>query len=234
MTVALLKLKSCSSDGQRPPLQKKPCGKLLTNDGAPHESCLMSVRGIFLGVLTLVSAVSLKSASADQTFQIDSAHSRIGFKVHQAFATVNGHFRQFGGTIELDRQHPERSSVTATIQVKSIDTGIIKRDAHLSGPEFFNAPKFPEITFKSRSVKQTGPDAGDILGDFTMHGVTKPITLHVKLLTQSGEKTTRWQVMTGPLSRREFGAQFSKTLEGISMISDKVAVDIEIVAVAAR
>ena len=116
--------------------------------------------------------------------------------------------------------------------MKSIDTGIAKRDAHLRSEEFFNAEKFSEITFKSRSVKRTGPDAGDILGDFTMHGVTRPITLHVKLLKEEQGKTTRWQVTTAPLSRREFGVQFGQTLEGVSMISDKVAVDVEIVATA--
>ncbi len=192
------------------------------------------MNGIRILSLILACVAPIATTSASDTFQIDPTHSRIGFKVHQAVTTVTGRFKQFGGTIEVDREHPEKSSVTATIQVKSIDTGIAKRDAHLSGPEFFNAPKFPEITFKSRSVKQTGPDAGDILGDFTMHGVTRPITLHVKLLTKNGEQTTRWQVTTEPLSRREFGTQFGKTLEGVSMISDKVGVDIEIVASAAH
>ena len=82
----------------------------------------------------------------------------------QAFTTVTGRLKEFSGTVQVDREHPEKSSVTATIQVKSIDTGNAKRDAHLCSEEFFNAAKFPEITFKSRSVKQTGPDAGDILG----------------------------------------------------------------------
>jgi polyisoprenoid-binding protein YceI len=175
----------------------------------------------------------LHGAIAADTYKIDSAHSRIGFKVKQAFTTVTGHFKQFDGTVQVDREHPEKSSVTATIQVKSIDTGIAKRDAHLCSEEFFNAAKFPEITFKSRSVKQTGPDAGDIYGDFTMHGVARQITLHVKLLNKD-DKSTRWQATTGPLSRREFGTQFSKGLEGISMISDKVVVDLEIVATASH
>jgi polyisoprenoid-binding protein YceI len=190
----------------------------------------MNTIRILFWTLALSCIAPIKAASANETFKIDPAHSRIGFKVHQAIATVAGRFKQFSGTIELDREHPEKSFVAATIQVKSIDTGIAKRDAHLCSPEFFNAAKFPEIRFKSRSVKQTGPDAGDIVGDFTMHGVTKPRTLHVKLLTKSGEQTTRWQVATEPLSRREFGLQFGKTLEGVSMISDKVAVDLEIVA----
>jgi polyisoprenoid-binding protein YceI len=185
-----------------------------------------------LASVALLCASSLPTLQAADKFQIDSSHSRIGFKVKQAFATVTGRFKHFDGTIQVDRQHPEKSSVTATIQVKSIDTGIAKRDVHLCSEEFFSAAKFPDMTFKSRSVKQTGPDAGDILGDFTMHGVTKPITLHVKLVSKDGDKTARWQVMTEPLSRRDFGTQFSKTLEGVSMISDKVALDIEIVAVA--
>jgi polyisoprenoid-binding protein YceI len=175
----------------------------------------------------------LSTVQAADTYKIDPAHSRIGFKVKQAFATVTGRFKQFGGTVQVDREHPEKSSVTATIQVKSIDTGIARRDTHLGSEEFFNAQKFPEITFRSRSVKQTGPDAGDIFGDFTMHGVMKPITLHVKLLHKD-EKSTRWEVTTAPLSRREFGTQFSSGLEGISMISDKVVVDIEIVATTER
>jgi polyisoprenoid-binding protein YceI len=194
----------------------------------------MNREKVSLVVVTLMLVITAGKASANETFKIDPSHSRIGFKVHQTIATVTGRFKQFGGTIELDREHPEKSSVAATIQVKSIDTGIAKRDAHLCSPEFFNAAKFPEITFKSRSVKQTGPDAGDIVGDFIMHGVTMPRTLHVKLLTKDGKQTTRWQVMTEPLSRREFGLQFSKTLEGVSMISDKVAINIEIVAMAMR
>jgi polyisoprenoid-binding protein YceI len=183
-----------------------------------------------LAFCALLFVVSVQCADANEIFKIDPAHSRIGFKEHQAIATVTGRFKQFGGTIELDREHPEKSSVTATIQVKSIDTGIAKRDAHLCSAEFFNVAKFQEITFKSRSVKQIGPDAGDIAGDFTMHGITKPITLHVKLLTKKGEEATRWQVTTQPLNRREFGLQFSKTLESVSMIGNEVAINLEIEA----
>jgi polyisoprenoid-binding protein YceI len=189
---------------------------------------------ILFAIWVLIVLTPATASSASDNYKIDPAHSRIGFKVKQAFATVTGRFKQFSGTILVDRQHPEKSSVTATIQVKSIDTGIAKRDAHLRSPEFFSASKFPEITFKSRSVKETAPDEGDILGDFTMHGVTKPVTLHVKLLSASRDKSARWQVTTAPLHRRDFGTQFSRTLEAVSMISDKVEVDIEIVATEAR
>src|SRR4051812_47927966 len=110
----------------------------------------MNVRGTLL--LFVILAIARQSVSAAEQFQIDSSHSRIGFKVKQAFATVTGRFKQFDGTIQVDRQHPDKSSVTATIRVKSIDTGIAKRDVHLCSEEFFNAAKFPDITFKSRSV----------------------------------------------------------------------------------
>jgi len=112
---------------------------------------------------------------------------------------------------------------------------IVKRDNHLRSPEFFAVEKYPEITFKSRSVKQTGPQAGDILGDLTMHGVTKPITLHVKLLTSPNEtKQTRWSVTTDPLKRRDFNLMFAQAAESVSGISQTVSINIEIEATKAQ
>lgn len=175
-------------------------------------------------------------ATATEIFKIDSAQSKIDFQVHQFFGTVSGRFSQCSGTIELDREHPEKSSVNAAIQLKSIDTGITKRDAHLLSAEFFNAGKFPAITFRSRRVKKTGADSGEIAGDFTMHGVTRLITLHVKLLSQvdSSDRMTRWEVTTASLSRRAFGLRWSNTVEGISMIGDEVAINLEIRAAKVR
>ncbi|PYI57751.1 MAG: hypothetical protein DMC59_10125, partial [Verrucomicrobia bacterium] len=132
---------------------------------------------------------------------------------------MRGEFHRFSGTIEVDRDHPERSSVTARISVGSIDTKIQKRDHHLLSAEFFDAAKFPEITFKSRSLKRTGENGGDIIGDFTMHGVTKPMTLHVKLTTapssESLPERTRWIVTTDPINRKDFGLMFSSATESI-------------------
>ena len=171
---------------------------------------------------------------AGETYKFDPAHSTVGFKVHQFLGVTNGRFSQFSGTIDLDREQPERSSVVSTILVKSIDTGIRKRDDHLRSPEFFNGAKFPEITFKSRSVKQTGAQSGDISGDLTMHGVTKPISLHVRLLTPlkgtDVPQRSRWEVTTDPLKRREFGLMFNRSAEAISGISQDVSIQIEIEA----
>src|SRR5438309_5237380 len=184
-------------------------------------------------VLSFVLLAALSSgALANETYKFDQSRSIIGFTVHQFLGTSHGKFAKFDGKIDIDREHPEKSSVTAKIDVRSIDTGIVKRDNHLRSPEFFNIAKFPVMTFKSRSVRQTGQQSGDILGELTMHGIAKPITLHVKLLsTISGEtKETRWAVTTEPLKRSDFKLMFSQGTEAISGISQTVAVNIEIEA----
>jgi len=174
------------------------------------------------------------TASAE-TYRIDSGHSQIAFTIHQFVSTVRGDFHRFSGTIEVDREHREGSSVIAHISVGSIDTKIKKRDQHLLSSEFFDAGKFPEITFQSRSVKQTGENSGDILGDFTMHGVTRPMTLHVKLATRASRDSlparTRWIVTTDPINRKDFGLAFGNATESISGISNNVTPVIEIEAV---
>jgi polyisoprenoid-binding protein YceI len=171
------------------------------------------------------------TVSAKESYKFDPSGSTIGFSVHQFLGTTQGKFTSFSGRIEVNREHPENSSVTAQIDVRSIDTQIKKRDDHLRSVEFFNVEKFPRMTFKSRSVKRTGSQSGDILGDLTMHGVTKPITLHVKLLTPINETgRTRWSVTTDPITRRDFNLMFTPGAESVSGISQTVAINIEIEA----
>jgi polyisoprenoid-binding protein YceI len=177
--------------------------------------------------LVVFMAIGLSAlAQATDTFKIDPAHSTIAFRVRHMLGTAKGKFSKFSGTIVVDREHPEQSSVNVKIAASSIDTGITKRDDHLRG-ELFDVAKYPEITFKSRRVKQTGANSGQIVGDLTMHGVTREITLNVQLDSNAG---TRWRVTTAPLRRSEFGLVFSKSAEMMSGIADDVAVDIEIEA----
>jgi polyisoprenoid-binding protein YceI len=177
--------------------------------------------------LFLVFAIAIcPAAFAGETFKIDPAHSTIAFKVRHLLGSARGKFTKFSGAIEVDRQNPGRSSVTVKIVAASIDTGIAKRDEHLRG-ELFNVEKYPEITFQSRRVKQTGATSGEIAGDLVMHGVTREITLNVQMLSSDAR---RWKVTTAPIHRSEFGLVFSKSAETVSMISDEVAVEIEIEA----
>ncbi len=182
-------------------------------------------------IAAFVVAGLSSAAFANETYKFDPSGSTIGFSVHQFLGTTHGKFAKFNGRINVDREHPENSSVTAQIDVRSIDTRIKKRDDHLRSAEFFNVEKFPQITFKSRNVKQTGPQSGDILGDLTMHGVTKPVTLHVKLLTPLNETSqTRWGVTVDPITRRDFNLVFAPATETVSGISQTVAINIEIEA----
>jgi polyisoprenoid-binding protein YceI len=184
--------------------------------------------------LGLCLVVGGASARGNEIFRFDPSRSTIEFKVRHFFGTATGKFTKFSGTIDVDREHPEKSSVIATIQAASIDTAIAKRDEHLRGEDFFSVGKYPEITFKSRHVKQTGPSTGEITGDLTMHGVTRTITLHAQLLGAAENQISHWRITTAPLKRGEFGLSWSKSVEAVSMIADEVAVDIQIEAARAK
>jgi len=186
--------------------------------------------------LILVAALcgAVLTARADDTYKIDPVHSSISFKVRHFFSYVSGNFTKFDGTISVDSDHPEKSSVKATIQVASVNTRNDDRDEDLRSPHFFDIAKYPTITFASKSVKQTGPDGGDIIGDLTMHGVTKEITLHAKFLGKGtgmgGKPISGWQVTTDSIKRSGYGLNWSKMVEGIAAVGEDVAITIDVEA----
>ena len=188
-------------------------------------------------LLVLVTAVlcsGVLTSRAEDIYKIDPVHSSINFKVRHFFSYVNGSFKKFEGTIRVDPDHPEKSSVTATIDTASIDTRNDKRDEDLRSADFFDVTKYPTITFKSKSVKQTGAGSGDILGDLTMHGVTKEITLHVKFLGKGkgmgGKAISGWQVTPDPIKRGDYGLNWSKVVEGTATVGEEVTVSIDVEA----
>jgi polyisoprenoid-binding protein YceI len=130
--------------------------------------------------------------------------------------------------------HPEKSSVSATIDVASIDSKNDKRDEDLRSPDFFEVAKYPTITFKSKSVKKTGAESGDIIGDLTMHGVTKEITLHAKFLGKGkgmgGKAISGWQVTADPIKRADYGLNWSKAVEGTAVVGEEVTISIDVEA----
>src|SRR5205085_1090067 len=116
---------------------------------------------------------------AADLYNIDPAHSHVGFSVaHMVINNVKGKFNEFSGTVTLeDKAIKEARGV---IQTKSIDTGVAKRDTHLRSPEFFDVDKYPTITFQSKRAEQKNGETV-LIGDYTMHGVTKEITLPAKV-----------------------------------------------------
>lgn len=188
----------------------------------------------FLCLFAVLICGPLLTVKAGDTYKIDPVHSAIGFKVRHFFSHVSGGFGKFEGTINVDPDHPEKSSVTATIDATSVDTKNEKRDEDLRSEHFFDVAKYPTITFKSKSVKQTGADNGDIVGDLTMHGVTREITLHVKFLGKGtgmgGKQISGWQVTTDPIKRSEYGLTWSKAIEGTSVVGEEVSISIDVEA----
>jgi polyisoprenoid-binding protein YceI len=191
-------------------------------------------RARFLSAIAAITLAGLGPVRGAERYTFDQKGSKIGFEVHHLLGRARGQFHRFSGTIDLNRDAFEQSSVSVRIEVGSIDTGIEKRDDHLKSEDFFNAAKYPEITFKSRSVKRTGDTAGDVTGDFTMHGVTRTIVLHVELLGSASGEHTRWKVTTPPLNRRDFNLMFGSTAEAVSGISQEVAATIQIEATRSR
>lgn len=188
---------------------------------------------LFIAFVASCSPLAVTSNAAPETYKIDPVHSSITFRVRHLFSFVTGKFTKFEGSFTVDPDAPDKSAVTATVQTASIDTGVPKRDEDLKSPDFFEPAKFPEITFKSKSVKSTGKDSGDIVGDFTMHGVTKELTLHAQFLGKGkgmkGE-VSGWHLTSGPIKRSDYGLNWNKAIEGTAVVGDDVEMTIDIEA----
>lgn len=184
--------------------------------------------------LTLVLLAALAApALAQPTWEIDPAHSSIQFGVrHLMISTVRGKFPKFTATAVGDEKEPTRSIVEASIDVASIDTGEPKRDEHLKTPDFFDVAKYPTITFKSTKVEAAGDRRFKLHGDLTMHGVTKPVILDVEVTPEvkgmRGE-TRAGARATTKLNRKDFGINWSKTMDGGGLVvGDDVDVTIDV------
>jgi polyisoprenoid-binding protein YceI len=185
---------------------------------------LLSLGSIMLGLLAPTRA-------AVETYKIDPVHSSVGFSIRHTLGKVPGVFAKFSGTIVADRDHLENSTVEATIDVASVDTRTEKRDNHLRSADFFDAIKFPAISFKSTTWKKTGDATFDVTGDLTIKNVTKPVVLNVNLLGfgpgMQGAMVSGWEATT-KLNRRDFGVNGPAMLG--SLVGDEVAVTITVEA----
>ena len=165
------------------------------------------------------------------TWNIDSSHSRTGFSVkHLVISDVKGEFAKTAGKAQIDDADLSRSSVEVTIEVGSVDTRDEKRDNHLKSADFFDAAKFPAITFKSTKVVAGKDGALTVDGNLTMHGVTKPVTLEgsiTKAITDPWGLTRRGASFTGKLDRKEWGVSWSKVTDVGAVVGDEVKLDIQ-------
>ncbi|MDX2227484.1 MAG: YceI family protein [Verrucomicrobiae bacterium] len=178
--------------------------------------------------------LTLPTFGAVESYEIDPAHSSVGFKIRHLMSKVPGKFNDFSGKLVLDPEKPEASSVEATIQVKSIDTANADRDKHLRAEDFFDVAKFPVMTFKSKKVVRTGPESADVTGDLTLRGVTREVTLKVQKTGQGkdpwGNIRTGWEA-TAVINRLDYGVKYNKLVEGSNVLGDDVEISILIEAI---
>lgn len=181
------------------------------------------------------------SAAADYAkltgdYTLDPAHSRIGFMARHAMVTkVRGAFNEFTGAARIVGDDPSTSSVSVTIKVDSIDTRNADRDAHLRTNDFLQAGDHPEITFVSTSVAQTAEDAFDVIGDLTIKGVTRSVTVPFTYegTAQDPFGNTRIGLEgSTSINRKDFGVTWNAPLEtGGVLVGDKVVLEFEISAI---
>jgi len=187
-----------------------------------------------LSAAALVAAIAVPVQAAD-TYNVDSHHSEVSFQVRHLLTQVRGKFNDFEGTIQLDPAKMESSSVAFKVKATSIDTGTPDRDKHLRTADFFDVEKFPEISFTSKSIKATGKDQYAVTGTFSMHGVSKDITLSVTfggtIKDPWGNQRAGFSTET-TLNRKDYGIIWNKALDnGGALLGDDVRVAINLEAV---
>ncbi len=186
-------------------------------------------------VLVVVIAAPL-AASAD-TWQIDPVHTTVGFSVrHMTISTVRGQFNKVAGTITANDNDPATAVIEATIDTASIDTHSPDRDSDLKSANFLDVAKYPTMTFKSKKIEAAGPGKYNVVGDLTLHGVTKEVTLAVEAtgapIKDPWGNTRAGATATTTISRKDFGLTWNKMIEaGGAVVGDAVAVEIDVEAV---
>jgi len=167
------------------------------------------------------------------TWSVDPAHSHVEFAIrHLMISTVKGRFGIVRGTVHSDDADPAKGSAEIEIDVDSIDTREAQRDAHLKSADFFDAATYPKITFRSTRIADVRGDRFTLIGDLTMHGVTREVALDV---TSEGRNRDPWGgeragfTATTKIKRSDFGLTWNQALEtGGVLVGDDVKVSLEI------
>jgi len=178
-----------------------------------------------------IFSLAVGTAFSADTYQVDTAHSFINFKVKRAgFSYVVGRFNGFTGSATWDESGAGQRSLEITIQTESVDTGNERRDQHLKSPDFFNAKQFPVMTFKSSNVKETRVDgyeaAWEVTGDLSLHGVSQPLTFVLKQIGRGDDRRGTHNVglqTEFTIKRSEFGMT-----NMIEMGGDEVSCSVDI------
>lgn len=167
-----------------------------------------------------------------EQFSIDPAHSTIGFTTkHMMVTTVRGKFNEFTGAVELTDGQPETARAEFTIQAASIDTGVGQRDDHLRSPDFFDAAQYPELTYRSTSIRPQGGGRYLAEGDLTIRGVSRPLSLELEVGERVRDPWGNERVglsARGKINRKDWGLNWNQVLEaGRLLVSEEVKLEID-------
>jgi polyisoprenoid-binding protein YceI len=179
-------------------------------------------------IMLFICAVLVPMSGMAASYTIDPAHTYPNFTInHLGFSTLHGRFGKTSGKLSMDKEKGT-GSVEVVIDVASVDTGFKKRDDHLRSPDFFNAVEFPEITFKSTKVTFQGEGA-TVVGDLTIKGVTKSVTLAVDSINCGVHPFSKKQVCgfnaTTQIKRSDFGVKYA-----LPAVGDDVSLTLEVEA----
>ncbi|MER5359942.1 YceI family protein [Streptomyces sp. NPDC002785] len=186
----------------------------------------------------VATAVDPALAALTGDYTIDPAHSSIGFTVRHAMVTnVRGSFGEHEGSLKLDGHNPAKSAASIDVKIASVDTGIADRDGHLVSGDFFDAEKFPLMTFRSTHAEQLGGDKYRITGDLTIKDVTRPLAIDLEFNGSATDVYGNERVGfegSADILRSNWGLTWNAALEtGGVMVSDKVKLNFDISAIKA-
>ncbi len=183
-------------------------------------SALMMTAVVGMGICSVASP----AVAADE-YLYDLVHSSVSFKArHLDISWIHGRFNEVSGKFSLDREHPEKSTFELSIKADSVDTANKARDEHLRQPDYFDTKQFPTIDFKSTSVKAV-KDGYEVTGDFTMHGVTKKITISMEGGKEHEFKGTKRVAFSTALKLKRSDYGFDKN--AIGPIGDEALIYID-------
>jgi len=192
-------------------------------------------RTALVAAVVILAASALPALAAVENYTIDPAHSQVGFKIRHIVSKVPGRFTKFSGTIDGDPANLATAKVSVEIEAASIDTDNEQRDKHLRSADFFDVEKFPKLTFASTEVVPKGPGKATLMGNLTLHGVTKPVEIDVDVLGFSpdpfGGYRGGFEGRT-TINRKDFGIIWNKTLDaGGLLLGEDVEITLNVEAV---
>ncbi len=181
-------------------------------------------------VFSIIAGLVAVTLNAQSKWSFDASHTSVEFEIsHMVITEVTGKFHSFDGQVLAGKEDFSDASIEFSIDVNSINTENERRDNHLRSADFFDAEKYPEITFRSKSMKKAGDNKYAVTGDLTMHGVTREITLDAifnGIAKDPWGNTKAGFKVTGQLNREDFGLTWNNTLENGNLL---VGNEVEIV-----